>query len=51
MNMTGPGVPEWSDKGKYITVWKIMDNGDLKMRNEMWNTYNNPWMEQKNSNE
>jgi len=51
MNMTGPGVPEWSDKGKYITVWKIMDNGDLKMRIEMWNTDNNPWMEQQNSNE
>lgn len=51
MQMTGPGVPEWSDQGKYITVWKIMDNGELKMRLEMWNTDTNPWMEMNQKND
>lgn len=44
MKMTGPGVPDWSDEGKYITVWQVQDDGNLKMKIEMWNTDLNPWL-------
>lgn len=45
MKMTGPGVPEWADNGKYLTVWEKQSDGSIKMRVETWNTDNNPWQE------
>lgn len=51
MKMTGPGVPDWSDEGKYITVWQIQDAGNLKIKIEMWNTDLNPWLEMQQSND
>lgn len=49
MKMSGPDVPDWSDEGKYITVWQKQKDGNLKIRVEMWNTDLNPWFEMQNS--
>lgn len=49
MKMSGPEVPDWSDEGKYITVWQKQQDGNLKIRIEMWNTDLNPWLEMQNS--
>lgn len=49
MTMTGPGVPDWSDEGKYITVWQKQDDGGLKIKIEMWNTDLNPWLQMQQS--
>lgn len=43
MAMTGPGVPEWKDYGKYLTVWEEQKDGSLKIKVETWNTDTNPW--------
>lgn len=43
MNMSGPGMENWPDNGKYLTIWEIMNDGSLKMKIEMWNTDTNPW--------
>lgn len=51
MTMSGPGVPDWSDEGKYITVWQKQDDGNLKIRVEMWNTDLNPWLQMQQSEE
>ena len=45
MKMSGPGVPEWTDKGKYLTVWEIQKDGSLKIKVETWNTDSNPWQQ------
>ncbi|WP_337866644.1 DUF4440 domain-containing protein [Ignavibacterium sp.] len=45
MKMSAPEVPEWSDEGKYMTVWQEQEDGNLKIRVEMWNTDLNPWLE------
>jgi ketosteroid isomerase-like protein len=42
MTMSGPGVPEWADKGKYLTVWEIQKDGSLKIKIETWNTDTDP---------
>lgn len=49
MTMSGPGVPDWSDEGKYITVWQKLDDGGLKIKIEMWNTDLNPWLQMRQS--
>ncbi|MEP0860309.1 MAG: DUF4440 domain-containing protein [Ignavibacterium sp.] len=49
MKMAGPGVPDWSDEGKYITVWQKQDDGGLKIKIEMWNTDLNPWLQMQQS--
>lgn len=51
MTMTAPGAPEWSDKGKYITIWKILETGDLRIKVEMWNSDLNPWMQMQQDSE
>lgn len=51
MTMAGPGVPDWSDEGKYVTVWQKQSNGDLKIKIEMWNTDLNPWLQMQESEE
>lgn len=51
MTMIAPGTPEWSDQGKYITIWKIMENGDLKIKVEMWNSDLTPWMQMQQNSE
>jgi len=34
----GPGMPEPAEEsGKYVTVWEIQENGDLKIKVEIWN--------------
>jgi len=41
------GMPEMGtmdDHGKYMNVWEKQD-GDWKLRADMWNTDMNPWME------
>ena len=45
MKMSGPGVPEWADNGKYITIWEIQNDGSVKIKIETWNTDHNPWQE------
>lgn len=50
MKMVGPGVPDWSDEGKYITIWQKQENGNLKIRIEMWNTDLNPFVEMQQPN-
>ena len=45
MNMPG-NAGEWSDNGKYITVWETQEDGSLKIRVETWNTDTNPWENQ-----
>ncbi|AFH47745.1 Hypothetical protein IALB_0031 [Ignavibacterium album JCM 16511] len=49
MTMSGPGVPDWSDEGKYLTVWQKQDDGRLKIKIEMWNTDLNPWLQMQQS--
>ncbi|MBI5661777.1 MULTISPECIES: DUF4440 domain-containing protein [Ignavibacterium] len=49
MTMTGPDIPEWKDEGKYITVWQKQNDGNLKIKIEMWNTDLNPWQEMQQS--
>lgn len=53
MNMSGPGVPEWPDNGKYMTIWEQQPDGSLKIKVETWNTNTNPWaqMEQQKQSE
>jgi uncharacterized protein (TIGR02246 family) len=39
-----PGMPEpMSDKGKYLTIFEMQDDGSLLMKAETWNTDMNPW--------
>lgn len=43
MDMTIPNVPQTTtDKGKYLTIWEIQKNGDLKIKVETWNTDSPP---------
>lgn len=51
MTMVGPGVSDWSDEGKYVTVWQKQSNGDLKIKIEMWNSDLNPWLQMQESDE
>lgn len=37
------GPEEWVDNGKYITIWEMQNDGNLKIRIETWNTDINPW--------
>lgn len=34
---------EWKDNGKYITIWEMQNDGNLRIRIETWNTDINPW--------
>jgi ketosteroid isomerase-like protein len=43
MKMSGPGAPEWTDNGKYLTVWEKQNDGSMKIKVETWNTDTNPW--------
>jgi hypothetical protein len=46
VSMQIPGMEKlWDDHGKYLNVWKIMEDGSMKIKVEMWNTDVNPWME------
>lgn len=39
MSMIIPEVPQpVTDKGKYLTLWEIQDDGSLKIKVETWNT-------------
>lgn len=51
MKMIGSGVTDWSDEGKYITIWQKQEDGNLKIRVEMWNTDLNPFLEIQQSNQ
>lgn len=51
MKMSGPGVPEWADNGKYITIWELQKDGSLKIKVETWNTDHNPWQEMQQMNQ
>jgi ketosteroid isomerase-like protein len=44
ISMTIPGRERpFADKGKYVTLWKIQDDGSLKIKAEIWNSDINPW--------
>lgn len=46
INMTVPGMQEaWDDNGKYLTVWQKQSDGSWKIKTEIWNTDNNPWLD------
>ncbi len=47
ITMTVPqmGDMPWTDKGKYMTIWEMQDDGSLKVKAETWNTDVNPWEE------
>ena len=47
MSIPEMGDQPWSDNGKYMTVWKIQDDGSMLVMAETWNTDNNPWEEMK----
>lgn len=51
MKMSGPGVPVWSDYGKYITIWEEQTDGSMKIKVETWNTDTNPWEQMNQDNE
>ena len=44
ISMTMPEMGEINDYGKYMNVWENQ-NGDWKLRADMWNTDMNPWMQ------
>jgi ketosteroid isomerase-like protein len=45
MTMDWPEAPggEWSDQGKYMTLYEIQPDGSLLIKADTWNTDNNPW--------
>jgi ketosteroid isomerase-like protein len=44
ISMSMPGnAGEWNDYGKYITIWELQNDGNLKIKIETWNTDTNPW--------
>lgn len=43
MVMSSPGIPDWPDNGKYITIWEEQKDGSLKIKVETWNTDTSPW--------
>lgn len=44
ISMSMPGnAGEWNDNGKYITIWELQSDGNLKIKIETWNTDTNPW--------
>jgi ketosteroid isomerase-like protein len=46
MTMEMPGMPmPIDDKGKYVTVYGIHEDGSLKIKIETWNSDINPWEE------
>lgn len=49
ITMEMPPMPEpYTDKGKYITIFEIQEDGELKIKVETWNTDSNPWQEMQN---
>ena len=44
ISMIMPEMGEINDYGKYMNVWENQD-GDWKLRADMWNTDMNPWMQ------
>jgi ketosteroid isomerase-like protein len=53
MGMEMPEAPGevWNDKGKYLTVFEIQEDGSLLMKADTWNTDLNPWEEMMNAQE
>jgi ketosteroid isomerase-like protein len=49
MIMAGPNMPEWADKGKYITIWELQNDGSTKIKVETWNTDSDPCAQMKES--
>jgi ketosteroid isomerase-like protein len=47
MGMEWPDAPGgiWKDKGKYVTIFEIQENGSLLIKADIWNTDTNPWEE------
>jgi len=45
MSVPGMGDQPWSDKGKYMTIWEMQEDGSMLIVAETWNTDNNPWMD------
>jgi len=45
ISMTIPGrARPFADKGKYVTIWEIQEDGSFKIKAEIWNSDINPWM-------
>ncbi|HEY6437153.1 MAG TPA: DUF4440 domain-containing protein [Ignavibacteriaceae bacterium] len=45
LTMPQMGDMPWTDKGKYMTVWEMQDDGSMLVVAETWNPDGNPWME------
>lgn len=45
MSMKIPNMPElYKETGKYLTLWEIQEDGELKIKVETWNTSSMPQM-------
>ena len=44
MEIPGMDTP-MDDHGKYVNIWRQLDDGSLKLKIDTWNTDVNPWME------
>jgi len=49
IDMSLPGMENWKDNGKYLTVWEKQSDGSWKVKAETWNTDNNPWADMDDS--
>lgn len=45
ISMEMPGMGAIDDNGKYMNVWEKQDDGSMKIKVDIWNTDNNPWMQ------
>jgi ketosteroid isomerase-like protein len=45
MTLPQMGDMPYTDKGKYMTVWEMQDDGSMLVVAETWNTDTNPWEE------
>ena len=45
ISMEIPGMGPVDDNGKYMNVWEKQDDGSMKIKADIWNTDNNPWMQ------
>jgi ketosteroid isomerase-like protein len=46
MSMKIPEMPdgEYTDHGKYLTIYEVQSDGSLLVKAETWNSNENPWM-------
>ena len=48
LSMELPGMDKpWADKGKYVSIYRKLEDGSLEMVVDIWNTDVNPWEAEK----